>query len=198
MHSARMNGPELLKALLAAAGDNPYRVATRLKNPPLQSYASKFIAGKVKEPRRDSLRPLAEYYRVPLEAFYDPALADEVAVERNLVPGAARRTRAASTEQPSELADALDVLTKVLQGAEKSILIAVAPLLAAMASDPDTAKIKSELILKLLVADRDKSHDQTQDRMRQSPIFENLGVLDLGDANYGRSNTDKAAGGRKK
>ena len=198
MHSARMNGPELLKALLAAAGDNPYRVATRLKNPPLQSYASKFIAGKVKEPRRDSLRPLAEYYRVPLEAFYDPALADEVAVERNLVPGTARRTRAASTEQPSELADALDVITKVLQGAEKSILIAVAPLLAAMASDPDTAKIKSELILKLLVADRDKSHDQTQDRMRQSPIFENLGVLDLGDANYGRSNTDKAAGGRKK
>jgi len=193
-----MNGPELLKALLAAAGDNPYRVATRLKNPPLQSYASKFIAGKVKEPRRDSLRPLAEYYRVPLEAFYDPALADEVAVERNLVPGTARRTRAASTEQPSELADALDVITKVLQGAEKSILIAVAPLLAAMASDPDTAKIKSELILKLLVADRDKSHDQTQDRMRQSPIFENLGVLDLGDANYGRSNTDKAAGGRKK
>jgi hypothetical protein len=193
-----MNGPELLKALLAAAGDNPYRVATRLKNPPLQSYASKFIAGKVKEPRRDSLRPLAEYYRVPLEAFYDPALADQVAAERHLAPGATRLTRAGSSAPTSELANALDVLFAALRDVDKSTRIAVAPLLAAMATDPAEAKNQSELLLRLLVSERDKSHKAPQDRMREPHIFEDLGVLDLGDGN-GRSNTDTATGsGRKK
>lgn len=197
MHSARMNGPELLKALLAAAGDNPYRVATRLKNPPLQSYASKFIAGKVKEPRRDSLRPLAEYYGVPLEAFYDADLADQVAAERNLAPGAARRTRAESSAPTSELANALGVLSAALRDVDKSTRIAAAPLLAAMATDPAEAKNQSELLLRLLVADRDKSHESAQDRMHRSPIFVDLGVLDLGDGN-GRSNTDTATGGGRK
>lgn len=193
-----MNGPELLKALLAAAGDNPYRVATRLKNPPLQSYASKFIAGKVKEPRRDSLRPLAEYYRVPLEAFYDPALADQVAAERHLAPGATRLTRAESSAPTSELANALDVLFAALRDVDKSTRIAVAPLLAAMATDPAEAKNQSELLLRLLVSERDKRHKAPQDRMREPHIFEDLGVLDLGDSN-GRSNTDRATeGGRKK
>lgn len=96
-----------------------------------------------------------------------------------------------------ELAFALDVLAKALQRADKSVLIAVTPLLAAMATEPDTAKNKSQLILKLLVTDRDKSHKPAQHRLRQSHIFENLGVLDLGDAN-GRRDTDGAPGGRKK
>jgi transcriptional regulator with XRE-family HTH domain len=192
-----MNGPELLKALFAAAGDNPYRVATRLKNPPLQSYASKFITGKVKEPRRDSLRPLAEHYGVPLEAFYDPDLADQVAADRKLTSGITSQNPKPISEETSELARALDVLTKVLQEADESVLMAVTPLLSAMASDPTTAKNKSALIIKLLVADRDKSHEPSQDRMRQPHISVNLGVLDLGDKN-GRRDTDAAAGGRKK
>lgn len=104
-------------------------------------------------------------------------------------------TPAAGT--PENLAAALDVLTKVLQEADESVLMAVTPLLSAMASDPATAKNKSALIIKLLVADRDKSHESTQDRMRQPHISVNLGVLDLGDKN-GRRDTDAAAGGRKK
>lgn len=91
-----------------------------------------------------------------------------------------------------ELAVALNVLTKVLQSADKSILIAVAPLLAAMASEPGTAKIKSDLILKLLVADRDKSHKPTQDRMRQSHIVGELGILDLGDRDGRRDSVTEA------
>jgi len=137
----------------------------------------------------------------PSESFGERSARNVAAALRlpdDYFDGQAEPAAKAAPEIGEDLAFGLDVLTKVLQSADKSILIAVGPLLAAMAADPDTAKIKSELILKLLVADRDKSHDQTQYRMRQSPIFENLGVLDLGDANYGRSNTDKAAGGRKK
>jgi len=141
-----------------------------------------------------------------------PAKADGTRKERSLGDDAARSIEARynlgrgwfdsdpqpEAVTPENLEAALDVLTKVLQGADKSILIAVAPLLAAMASDPDTAKIKSELILKLMVADRDKSHDQTQYRMRQSHIHVKTARLTLGDDEDGRSNTDKAAGGGRK
>lgn len=193
-----MNGPELMKALLAAAETNPYRLATSLKKPPLQSYVSKFMAGKVKEPRRDSLRPVAEHFDVPLEAFYDPILADQVAAERGFIVGAPPRPKLVEPmAEPSELAVALEVLLASLQDADKSIRIAVAPLLAAMAADPADGKNQSDLVLKLLVADRDKRDKLTQDRIREPHIYvEDLGV-DLGDRN-GRSNTDKAAGGRKK
>jgi hypothetical protein len=103
-----------------------------------------------------------------------------------------------AADTPENLAAALGVLTKALQEADESILIAVAPLLSAMASDPANAKNKSALILKLLVADRDKSHEPSQDRVRQPHISVNLGVLDLGDDNNGRRDTDAAASGRKK
>jgi hypothetical protein len=192
-----MNGPELLKALFAAAGDNPYRVATRLKNPPLQSYASKFITGKVKEPRRDSLRPLAEHYGVPLEAFYDPDLADQVAADRKLTSGITSQKPRVVSDVSSELARALDVLTKVLQGADESVLMAVKPLLSAMADDPQNAKNKSSLILKLLDTPGDNSSAAPHDGLRQTHIFAELGDLDLGD-NNGKSDSAASAGSRKK
>jgi hypothetical protein len=192
-----MNGPELLKALFAAAGDNPYRVATRLKNPPLQSYASKFITGKVKEPRRDSLRPLAEHYGVPLEAFYDPDLADQVAADRNLTSGVASQKPRAVSDVSSELARALDVLTKVLQGADESVLMAVKPLLSAMADDPMNVKNKSALILKLLDTPGDNSSVGSHHEVHQSHIFAELGHLDLGDSN-GQSDSAAATGRGKK
>jgi len=136
----------------------------------------------------------------PTESFGERSarsLAAALRLQDDYFDGQVESAKRAPPEIGEELAVALDVLTKVLQSADKSILIAVAPLLAAMAAEPDTAKIKSDVILKLLVADRDKRHKPEQDRMRQSHIFENLGVLDLGDAN-GRSNTNTAAGGRKK
>jgi len=140
-----------------------------------------------------------------------PAKADGSRKERSLGDDAARSIEArynlgrgwfdsdpaSDAAAPENLEAALDVITKVLQGAEKSILIAVGPLLAAMASDPDTAKIKSELILKLLVTAGDKSASTQQDRMRKSHIYVRTERLTLGDED-GRSNTDTAAGGGRK
>lgn len=103
----------------------------------------------------------------------------------------------AELSESEKIQSALDVLSKVLTNADEDTRIAVGELLAAMATAPATAKNKSRLVLRLLVADRDKSHKSPQDGMRQSHIFEDLGVLDLGDAN-GRSNTDTATGGGRK
>lgn len=107
---------------------------------------------------------------------------------------------APAVRQPRTLESALDVLSSALQEADKDALIAVERLLAAMAADPTTAKNKSELILKLLVTPSDKPVASDQDGMRQTHIYENFGVLDLGDQNgKGDSATSSSAtsGGRK-
>lgn len=107
----------------------------------------------------------------------------------------------ARTPQASErdrLATALEVLTKVLQGAEESVLMAVKPLLAAMADDPANAKNKSALILKLLDTPRDNSSVGSHHEVRQSHIFAELGDLDLGDRNNGQSDSAAATGRSKK
>lgn len=193
-----MNGPELLKALMDAAGENAYGIATSLKKPPLQSYIWKFINGKAKEPRRSSLRPIADYYGVPLEAFYDPTLADQVAVERGLAQGVPAVEKAEPLKRASRLAEALDVLAEALQNAGRDELLAVERWLSAMAADPANAKNKSELILKLLVTSGDKLNKPRQDRMRQSHIVGELGVLDLGDNHDGRRDTNATAAFKKR
>lgn len=136
----------------------------------------------------------------PAESFGERSarsLAAALRLPDDYFDGNAEPVRKAPPTVEEVLTFSLDVLTKVLQSADKSILIAVAPLLAAMASDPRTAENQSEIILKLLVGDRDKSHKTTQDRMYQSRIFAELGLLDLGATN-GRSDTDTAPAVRKK
>jgi hypothetical protein len=96
-----------------------------------------------------------------------------------------------------DLARALEVLTKVLQEADESVLLAVKPLLSAMAADPPTAKNKSDLILKLLVTDADKPDFSSHDELRSSHIYRRTERLTLGDEN-GRSDTDAATGAGKK
>lgn len=105
------------------------------------------------------------------------------------------RTPQASKRDRLELA--LAVLTKVLQEAEESVLMAVKPLLSSMADDPANAKNKSLLILKLLVTDGDKTQPSAHDELRQSHIFAELGDLNLGDGN-GQSDSAAASGRSKK
>lgn len=92
---------------------------------------------------------------------------------------------------------ALELISNELLLADEDTRHTVGELLASMAVAPETVKNKSRLILRLMVADRDRSHESPEDRMREPHIYvKDLGV-DLGD-NHGRSNPDKAAGVRKK
>lgn len=140
-----------------------------------------------------------------------PPKADGTRSERSLGDDAARSIElryglergwfdsdpAPTAAEPGSLEAALEALEACLLRANKSTRIAVAPLLAAMALEPDEAKNQSDLILKLLVTSGDNSSITPQHRMRQPHISVNLGVLDLGDSN-GRRDTDTAAGSRKK
>jgi len=80
LHSpSHMDGRELLQRLLERSGENPNSLAVKLKRAPLQSQLHRFLAGLAKEPRRSTLQPVAEFYDVPLDAFYEAAQASAVA-----------------------------------------------------------------------------------------------------------------------
>jgi len=80
VHSrVHMEPRDLLTALMTRDGDNPNSLSVKLKGRIKQPQIYKFITGAAREPRRSTLQPLAEHYDIPIEAFYDAAVAATVA-----------------------------------------------------------------------------------------------------------------------
>jgi len=193
-----MEGPALLRALMDRDGLNSNSLATRLRNQSMQSHVYRYLKGVAKEPKRETLRPIAEHFGVPLAAFYDPVIADQVAIERGFATGTSTAQQA--RPEADRLADALEVLTSALVKADKNTRIALEPLLASMANEPDEARNKSRLILRLLVTKDEGS--VTAETGPRTP--EKIGVLiggsatqDLGGT-HGRGNRDATARAAKK
>ncbi len=61
------------------SGDSPYSLARKLGDVRKQPTLHRFLEGVAKEPKRSTLQPVADFYQVPLDAFYDPTIADTVA-----------------------------------------------------------------------------------------------------------------------
>lgn len=59
-------------------GDNPNSLAEKLRRKTKQPQIFKFLNGVAKEPRRPTLQPIADHYKISVEAFYDPAVASMV------------------------------------------------------------------------------------------------------------------------
>lgn len=79
-HSPAIMEPRaLLAALMARNGENPNSLSAKLNNKVTQPQLHRFVRGTSKEPRRSTLQPVAEHYDVPLDAFYDPTIAEQVA-----------------------------------------------------------------------------------------------------------------------
>lgn len=200
MHSLTMDGSELLKALMDRDGLNSNSLAVKLRNKSMQSHVYRYLKGIAKQPKLDTLRPIADHFGVPVAAFYDSALAEQVAAEQGLIEGAPAtrvpaQPRAALTEA-DQLADALEVLTKALLKSDENARIAVEPLLASMANEPEKAGQKSRLILRLLTTDT--VQDTPTENDRPGHISGDLGILDLGDRDNGRSDRVATAEGRKR
>lgn len=70
-----MDPIEFLKELMRRSGDNPNSLAMKLKNRTRQPQIYKFLEGIAKEPRRSTLDPVADFYKVKVEAFYSPVIA---------------------------------------------------------------------------------------------------------------------------
>jgi hypothetical protein len=88
-----MEPRDLLKALMERDGLNPNSLAAGLKNATTQPQIQKFLTGTTKEPRRNTLQPIADHYGFDVEAFYNPTLAHEIAGHLNLLGDAIRVAR---------------------------------------------------------------------------------------------------------
>lgn len=85
-HSQKtMKGRELLKLLLKKHGLSANGLVTALGGKIKQPTLHKFLELDTRESRRSTLQPVADYFKVPLESFYDEFLADKTAYQHGLV-----------------------------------------------------------------------------------------------------------------
>jgi len=71
-----MDGPTLFQKLLDRSGLNAHSLSKKLENSSLQSGYQRFLERRIKEPKRNTLQPAADFFGVSVEAFYSPELAD--------------------------------------------------------------------------------------------------------------------------
>lgn len=139
MHSHTMDGSDLLRALMDRDGLNSNSLAVKLRNQSLQSHVYRYLKGVAKEPKPATLRPIAEHFGVPLAAFYDPALADQVAIDQGLVEGSPIKPKPITEETRTEadaFDDALEVIAKALTKVDEEGRSLVGHSLSRLAQDP--------------------------------------------------------------
>lgn len=179
--TSRMNDDALirlsnLKALNLTPKDLSERVGNRV------SYWSDLLRGQ-KSFGEKLARKIEEQLSIPRGSL-DTADADEPIPSPSIGRPDAER-----------LAEALILLTKALQKADKNSRIALAPLLASMANDPEDAANKSHLILTLLAGTRQTA--PTVHHASTSHLTGELGRLDLGGKEKDEQRDRAAASGSK-
>lgn len=163
-----MEGRELLRLLLDKRGLNANALAAALRDKSLQSQIQRYLAGATKSPRPDTLEPIAKYFGIGIEAFYQPAIAAEIAQQLQLVPHAHRtsdidKRLAYGTERTISpaptpirpmptLRETLLQLGKTLEHYDESARRATASLLADLALHPENAALIANRITALLDA----------------------------------------------
>jgi transcriptional regulator with XRE-family HTH domain len=155
-----MDGRQLLKALMTAAGENPNSLADALGARTLQSQIARFIDGRTRNPRWSTLEPVARHYGVKVEAFLDDEAAEVVAAARGLLgPNAAASLDTAAASAPTPIRTATKPLSvhelvlqlgKALSGYDLPARKAVGSLLADMTSNPEDAARTADRIERLL------------------------------------------------
>jgi hypothetical protein len=78
LHTSGMNTRLLLARLMEASKDNPHSLSRRLGGASKQPQIYKFIKGLTADPRRKTLEPVADFYGVSVEAFFNEAIASEL------------------------------------------------------------------------------------------------------------------------
>jgi transcriptional regulator with XRE-family HTH domain len=160
-----MEGKELLRLLLEKRGLNANSLADTLRDRSLQSQIQRYLGGRTKNPRPDTLEPIAKYFGVGVEAFYQPVIAKQIADRLLLTtqtPGIAdapapyslRPEVAAPTpiKTRSGLREAVLQLGRTLETYDESARKAVSSLLADLALQPGNAPLIANRITALLDA----------------------------------------------
>lgn|GEM_PF-4595194 len=155
-----MSTRNLLRELLHRSGLKPAGLAQRLKDQGVtQPQLSRFLGGTTKEPKRSTLAPVADYYGISVEAFFDEALAAALlrdiadgtfTVQRRkagaraaprVARGASAATNAAAIEEALQLlADQIDLVSDATQRQR------IAQQLQTLALAPDSAKARQGVL----------------------------------------------------
>lgn len=80
-----MKAHELVELLIQRDGRSLTEVAKDMGGRNFQGTLWKFSKGEVKSPRHETVARIASYFKLPVEVFYNPLLAEKVASERGLL-----------------------------------------------------------------------------------------------------------------
>lgn len=164
LHSHCMDGKQLLKALMTEAKVNPNALANLLKNRSLQSQIQRFVDGKTRNPRWDTLLPVADFFQIRVEALFDADVARQVALERGLIKPSEVNEEVAVYAVGEKLKPLRGPITKPtlfelliqlgeeLKPFDQSARKAVASLLSDLALTPEDASVTASRIARLLGA----------------------------------------------
>lgn len=199
-----MEGPDLLRALMDRDGLNSNSLATRLRNKSMQSHVYRYLKGVAKEPKRETLRPIADHFGVPLAAFYDPVLAEQIAVERGLAGGspAIKAPTPPQDTRPEveQLASAIELITKALMNTDEFHRGLVRHSLSQLGENSRESVNISHKIADLLVTKPDESggrHDSPRTTGKIGVLIGGSASKDLGDQ-HGESDRNEATRSAKK
>ena len=145
-----MDGPQLLQALMDSANPrwNSNSLAVRLGNKSLQPQIYRFLKGELIEPRRETFRPIATFFAVPLDAFYEPDLAERVALERRLIVGGAPLAVSSPTmpQTPKSVRGMLEQLTAIAKPQRPALRKSLATMLVELVENPDDPGLLEQTI----------------------------------------------------
>lgn len=77
---------ELIAALMHQQGLGALPLAKKMGKEKLQPQIHRFVKGEVKEPARTTAAPLAEYFKLPIDAIYDEKVATAEAKRLGIKP----------------------------------------------------------------------------------------------------------------
>lgn len=93
---------------------NPNSLAKALNNKPPQPQIYRFLEGISKEPKRSTLEPIAAFFKVPVDAFFDTSIAQSVA--RELGIGQTAYTYSAPPSQPAIVSESTPYTVNLYSG----------------------------------------------------------------------------------
>lgn len=158
---------ELLRELMKRSGENPHSLSVALNNKVKQPQIYRFSESLTIEPKRSTLSPIADYYGISVDAFFDEALAAKILAQ--ITSGelvvqqrkAGRRANPVSGQpaqrplrNPMQLADAIGLLAERINEIEEAATRElIAARLSTLARAPDSAKARSGVLEVLAWAD---------------------------------------------
>lgn len=151
----------LLQWLMDRDGLNSSSLAREIKKagvsekPTTQPQIHKFLGGKAVEPKRATLQPVADYFKVTIDAFYDGETADRVMEQ--LKSGRVADTTESSSQQRTveTLGETLASLADHLRRMDMDTRSRAVALIEGLANNPDShATVTAMIELSIQLKDR--------------------------------------------